>query len=296
MCCRWCPGRTVKRGIARRQAGMYLRSRYGDANDERRAGFAVTTVFFGLLVVLLSVALAVAGLVLVQRLVPLPLRESHNEGLAIIYAALYVMFGVMVGFSAYLVLNKYNTSQETVKREANSVEEIYRLAEQFPEPKREQIQELATSYARVVVDEEWPLMREDEVSPRAGALADELQRSIQDFEPGTVSEQTLYSQGLERVRDLDEAREVRLLNVREGLPPILWIALVSIGIDTILFTYFVGMKNAWLHAWAVAALTAGIALILYAIAALDQPFGTDFRVGSEAFELALRAIEGSGER
>ncbi len=256
----------------------------------------MTTVFFGLLVILLSVMLAVAGLVLVQRLVPLPLRESHNEGLGIIYAALYVMFGVIVGFSAYLVLNKYNTSQDTVRREANSVEEIYRLAEQFPEPERDQIQELATSYARVVVDEEWPLMRQGETSPRAGALADELRGSIQDFEPGTPAEQTLYSQGLERARDLDEAREVRLLNVREGLPLVMWIALASIGIDTILFTYFVGMKNAWLHIWAVAALTAGIALILYAIIALDQPFGTDFRVGPDAFELVLRTIEGSGER
>ena len=48
----------------------------------------------------LSVLLAVGGLVLVQRLVPLSLRESHNTAIGIIYAALYVMFGVMVGFSA----------------------------------------------------------------------------------------------------------------------------------------------------------------------------------------------------
>jgi hypothetical protein len=254
----------------------------------------MATVFFGLLVILLSVLLAVAGLVLVQRLVPLPLRESHREAIGIIYAALYVMFGVVVGFSAYIVLNKYNTSHDTVKSEAGSVEELYWLAEQFPEPKRDQIQELAASYARAVVDEEWPLMRQGQESPRAGALADELRRSIQDFEPSTETEQTLYSQGLERVRDLDENREARLLNVREGLPPILWIALVSLGIDTILFTYFVGMKNIWLHAWAVAALTTGIALILYTISILDHPFGTDFRVGPDAFELVLRTIEGSG--
>ena len=64
------------------------------------------------------------------------------------------MFGMMVSFSAYLVLSKYTTSQNTAKSEASNVEELYWLAEQLPEPKRGEIQELAVSYARVVVDEE----------------------------------------------------------------------------------------------------------------------------------------------
>ena len=85
----------------------------------------MTTAFYGLLVVSLAVTLAVAGLLLVQRLVPLSVRESHNAAIGIIYAALYVMFGVMVGFSAYLVLNKYTTSQNTAKSEASNVEELY---------------------------------------------------------------------------------------------------------------------------------------------------------------------------
>lgn len=242
----------------------------------------------------LAVILAVAGLLVVQRLVPLSIRESHNAAIGIIYAALYVMFGMMVGFSAYLVLSKYNTSQNTVKSEASNVEELYWLAEQLPEPERGEIQELAVSYARAVVDEEWPLMRSGQTSPRAGTLADDLRRSIEDFEPGTAAEQAVYAQELERVHDLDEAREVRLLNVREGLPPVLWFVLVSLGIDTILFTYFVGMKARWLHVLAVAALTGGIALIIFAIVVLDRPFGGDLRVGPDAFELVLDTVEGNG--
>lgn len=203
---------------------------------------------------------------------------------------------MMVGFSAYLVLNKYNTSQNTVKSEASNVEELDWLAEQLPEPERGEIQELAMTYARVVVDEEWPLMRSGQTSPRAGTLADELRRSIEDFEPGTSAEQAVYAQELERVHDLDQAREVRLLNVSEGLPPVLWFVLVSLGIDTILFIFFVGMKARWLHVPAVAALTVGIALIIFAIFVLDRPFGGDLRVGPNAFELVLDNVEGDGTR
>ena len=85
----------------------------------------MTTALFGLLVILLAVILAVAGLLVVQRLVPLTSRESHNTAIGIIYAALYVMFGVRVGFSAYLALNKYNLSETVVKTEASNVEELY---------------------------------------------------------------------------------------------------------------------------------------------------------------------------
>jgi len=78
--------------------------------------------------------LAVAGLLLAQRLVPLSVRESHNAATSMIFAALYVNFGVMVGFSTYLILNKYATSQNAGKGEASNVEELYELAEQFSEP------------------------------------------------------------------------------------------------------------------------------------------------------------------
>jgi hypothetical protein len=73
-------------------------------------GLIVTTVFFGVLIVMLAVVLAVAGLAVVQRLVSLPLRQSHNAATGTIYAALYVMFGVTVGFSLFLVWQQESSS------------------------------------------------------------------------------------------------------------------------------------------------------------------------------------------
>jgi Protein of unknown function (DUF4239) len=109
-----------------------------------------------------------AGLAVVQRLVSLPLHQSHNAATGTIYAALYVMFGVTVGFSLFLVWQQYDTAQKTAEREAATVEEIYRIAENFPEPERGRTQDLAASYARIVVEEEWPKMREGQTSRRAG--------------------------------------------------------------------------------------------------------------------------------
>jgi hypothetical protein len=181
----------------------------------------MSTALLAVFILMVAVSLALAGLILAQRRVPLELRQSHNTTMGIIYGTLHVTFGVIIGFSAFLVLDKYNESRHTVASEARDIVQIHRLAEGFPEPQRDQIQDLARSYAQVVVDEEWPLMREGQTSSSAETLAQDLSSSIQDFEPSTESEKALYAQGLTQVVELNENREVRVLNAREGLPPIL---------------------------------------------------------------------------
>jgi Protein of unknown function (DUF4239) len=270
---------------------MYARSGCRSAGNEKGEGLIVTTAFFGALVISLSVALAVAGLVLVQRLVPLPLRQSHNTATGTIYAALYVMFGVTIGFSLFLVWQQYDAAQKIAEVEAANVEELYQLAGSFPEPERGRIQDLAASYARVVVEEEWPLMEQGRTSPRAETLTAELRSSIQDFEPRTEAEQTLQSEGLTQVDDLDENRALRLLEVREGFPPILWVVLVVGCVITVAFTYLFGMETPWLHVLAVAALTVIVSLILYTITVIEYPFDAAAQVGPDAFELVLDRIE-----
>lgn len=248
-------------------------------------------VLVGTLVVTLIVVLAVAGLFVTRRLVPLPLRESHNAATGILFGALYVMYGVMVGFSVYLVANQYDIAQKTVEAEAGNVEEIHRLAGGLPEPERREIRDLTESYGRAVVEEGWPLMEQGRLSPRAEKLSDELREKVVDLDPGTAGEQAIYSQVLTLVQQLGENRNLRLLEAREGIPFILWFVLIGGGIITVALTYLFGMKTFWLHVVTVAALAMIIALILYTIHALEYPFDGTVKVDPEAFEIVLRGIE-----
>jgi hypothetical protein len=57
----------------------------------------------------LSVALALLGFAVVRRFVPMEFREAHNANTAVIFGALYVMYGLLVGFSAYFTSYQYDT-------------------------------------------------------------------------------------------------------------------------------------------------------------------------------------------
>ena len=254
----------------------------------------LSTAFFGGVVILASVLTAIVGLVVARRRIPLSVRERHTAAIGTIYAAVYVLFGLSAGFSLFSVWQQFHTARQTTEHEASRVETIYRLGGGFPEPERGQVQQLAESYARAVVVEEWPLLEQGQSSPHAETLLDELRRGVQEIEPATNAQGALLTQALAELSELEEDRVLRLVLVREGLPYILWVVLGVGGILTVAFPYLFGIDAAWLHAATVGGLTVLVALILCVIGILDYPFGSGVGVQPESFEVVLRAIGGNG--
>ena len=83
---------------------------------------------------------------------------------------------------------------------------IFWLAHGLPEFEGRHIQELARSYAREVVYEEWQMMAGGEESTRAWAILDEMRGSVQEIEPASQSERLLYDHELQRLDELVDAR------------------------------------------------------------------------------------------
>ena len=224
---------------------------------------------------MLCVSLALAGLLVVRRLVPLPISESTDAVIRITYVATYVLYGLTLGFSLYLGNQEASEARETVEREDASLEGIFEIAQQLPQPERDRIQEVTESYARTVVEDEWPLMgggANSQESPQAESLLNELQQSVLGYEPETSAEQALYSQGMTLVFDIEDEREIRLLHSRQDSHTLLWYVLVVGAVITVLHSFFFGSKVVWLQGLSVAAMTTVIVLVLSTIYELQAPF------------------------
>src|SRR3712207_1170171 len=118
------------------------------------------SVVYGVLVVGGACLAAVVGLALVQRLVPATIRKEHNDVAGFIYAALGVIYAVLLALVVIAVWEEFGRARVTVESEANALAEIFWLAHALPEPEGPHVQELARSYAEEIVDQEWPLMEQ----------------------------------------------------------------------------------------------------------------------------------------
>jgi hypothetical protein len=246
-------------------------------------------IITGLLLVAVAILVAVGGLVLVQRLYSTERRKQHNDVAGFIYAVLGVSYAVLLGLVLIAVWQKWDAAEATTTDEANELAGIFYWAHALPQPEGRHIQELVRSYARVVVEEEWPLMAQGRSSPKAWDTLDELRATILGLKPTTGAQRTGYGQMrynemLQQLHDLGNARRERLLAAEQGLPAILWVVLILGGIITVFFTYLFGLENTLVHLLMVASLALIVSMSLFTVAALDYPFKGDIRIHPSAYE------------
>jgi hypothetical protein len=259
------------------------------------------TVVYGVLVIGGICLVSLGGLMLVQRLVPVDSRQPYNDVAGFIYAALGVIYAVLLALVVIAVWGEYDAAKETVEQEANAVAEIFWLGNRLPEPEGSHIQELARSYAHEVVDKEWPLMEQGEAplltqveqTPTGWTLIDDIRANLQEVEPQTQADEQLYAEGLDQIQRLADARRMRLVAAEEGVPAVLWSVLIFGGVAAIGFTYLFGLQNTWAHRLMVLTLAAVIGLVLFTIGAMEHPFSGGARIGTEAFDLVLERFETS---
>jgi hypothetical protein len=245
--------------------------------------------------------LALGGLEVVHRLVPTASRQPHNDVAGFIYAALGVIYAVLLALVVIAVWEQYGAARETVEQEANAAADIFWLADRLPESRGTHLQELVRSYAQEVVHREWPLMEQGQTplmtqtrgAPSGWTIIDDILQDIQNFEPRTKGEEQLYAEGLDQVDTLSDARRMRLVAAEEGVPGVLWAVLIFGGMAAIGFTYLFGLESTWAHRLMVVTLAAVIGLVLFTIGAPEYPFSGGARIGTGAFELILERFETS---
>jgi hypothetical protein len=251
----------------------------------------VLTITQVLVFVVGSVVLALLGVLHVRRRVPLEVQMEQNEVAGFFIAVLGVMYGVLLASAVIAVWEDYEDARGVAEREANAVGDLYRVADGMPDPLRKPIQEQLLVYARSVVTEEWPRLREGRQSQTSVVAMDELWDLLRDFDPNGPRQEALYAKLLDRLQAVNDERRMRLLNSREGIPNLMWAVLIGGGIVTVLFTYFFGLKNVRAQLAMTALYVASIGFVLFLVAAIQYPYSGAVSIQPEAMEYVIERME-----
>jgi hypothetical protein len=241
--------------------------------------------------VLGAIVLSLLGLVIVRRRVSHHILAPHNDVAGFIYATIAVTYAVILGFVTITAWEQFDHARNNADHEANVVADLYRLAEWFPETDRGQLQSALVTYANSVIDDEWDAMnRGTAPSADTDAALNQLWDLYGLLEPEQDTQSVAFADSIDRLQDLGNARRMRLLESRVGIPGIMWLGLIAGGVITVTFAYSFGVARGESHAVMLATLSASIALLLFMISSLNYAFHGDLRVQPDGMELILRQL------
>jgi Protein of unknown function (DUF4239) len=237
-----------------------------------------------LVVVLAAVSLSVY---LVHKYWAYKSRQEHNDVAGFIFAAVSVLYGVLVAFVVIVGSDGLASARTTTYTEADQLADVYWMARSLPSPEGSEIQVLALKYAQTVIVEEWPLMAKDESSGQAQFLFDQMRADVFGFMPRTDQQEAIYEQELASINNLSAARRDRLAAMNETIPEPIWVVLIIGGVITVCFCLLFGLRNKLVHAATVASLAVLITISLFLIKNMQDPFANSPHIGPDAFRIFL---------
>ena len=121
------------------------------------------------------VGVAVFGAVVLElcarRLLPIELRQRHNDVAAAIFSIIGVTYAVLLAFVAMLAWEGFNRAKAASYAEAALIGDVYNLSAGFADPEKSAIRNEIFGYARHVVTIEWPAQAEGRRSIRTSSTS-----------------------------------------------------------------------------------------------------------------------------
>jgi hypothetical protein len=193
------------------------------------------------------------------------------------------LYAVMLAFVTVTVWQEYDGSQQRLAIEGAAAGDVWRFAVGLPSQTQRELRARVVDYARVLIDDEWPLMRRGRTSVRAEQRLAALYVVTARFHPGGAAESNAQLSILLAIANLHDARRHRLLDNTSGVAGFQWAVLVIGSVALFVYCYLMGMSNVRAHLIMVAALAVVVASMFVLIAELDYPFRGDLAIAPRPF-------------
>ena len=217
-------------------------------------------------------------------------RETRaNDMIGLALSSFFVLFGLLLGLVAVATYQNYFSVADTVDKEASSIAALYRDFGAYPQPIRDRLRDRLRDYTRYTIEDGWPLQRRG-IAPTGGTdRITKLSELLFTFVPSNRSEEIMHTQVLRHFDNVVELRQSRLANVTLGLPAVLW-WVVAFG--ALLNIVLIWLQDMEIHVHLIlgGVLASIIALVIFLIAALDNPFRGEVSVGPDSIALVYETF------
>jgi hypothetical protein len=173
----------------------------------------------GPIIVGLGTVLSMLGPILVRRYVPLQRLTANNEIAGFKYAAIAVLYAVLLALATIAVWERFSDAELDVVQEAGAAENIYRLSQGLTDKTRVAVLSSVANYLKAAMNTDWQAMNRGTVGVGGGAAKLALDAVYATLvSSGEQGESTVISEMLRQLELITQSRRARLV-ASEGAVP-----------------------------------------------------------------------------
>ncbi|MFG2090359.1 MULTISPECIES: hypothetical protein [unclassified Spirillospora] len=254
------------------------------------SALATLPVWLSALLVIAGLPLLVAGFqAMVRRHFPVLRKRQHNDVAGFLLAVIGVIYAVSAGFILIDQHENRSEAKDTARSEAVSVMAVAQAGQVMGEQAQRRITERALAYERAVVAS-WP-PGEGSTDVPARAL-ERLVAEIAALRPVGQAQEAFVWESTRELMEVGTAHQSLHLEAREGyLDSMLWAAILISSAATLAFCLLFGLENARLHYLMVAGVAIVVAVNLFLMVQLSNPFRGDLSVQPDPHRHVIRELE-----
>jgi hypothetical protein len=231
-------------------------------------------LLWGILILVVADALAIAALLFVRRRAPEGSYFSDGDRASGVFGVLATGFAIFAGFVIFLAFTTYDDTRSGAEAEALAVIQQYETAQFLPASIRGDLSGQLECYGRHVVHQEWPEMESGSAGDTINPWAVGLFRTLRTARPESATEQSNYDKWLDQTSTREEARLDRIHGAVGIIPASVWIVLFLTGAVVFAYMLFFADSAEMVRSQAmlIGSATTVIVATLLVINALDNPY------------------------
>jgi hypothetical protein len=241
----------------------------------------------GILWVVGAALVAGVSAYLVRRMGEAQGTVDNNDAAGQVFTLVGGLEAVLLAFVLISLFDGTSAAEDASYKEADSLVAAVWAAESLPDG--DEVAAQARTYAREVIDQEWPRMAQGAEAGEAGWTDLEEMRAVVAAAPAAdewaIGRKT---EATDQLWEVYQTRQDRLNTATGGgINSVVWFALVVGGVMAVALPILFGGPKTATHILIVSILAGTVALLLFATHQLQNPYGGGAQVSPAAFESAL---------
>jgi Protein of unknown function (DUF4239) len=226
------------------------------------------------LIIFGAAAASAGGMLLVRRRAPAGTYFKDPIPAGAVYTVVGTAYMVIVAFVFFVAFESYAGAKADAEEEARATLAMFHATLPFSPAARDRLQGQVICYAREVIDQEWPAMRDGETSPAVDARVTALEESAAGIALKGDKQLAAYDHWFALNEERRKGRQGRIGEASGLVPPVLWLILIVGAVVVIAAVgFFADSREGWVtQAAMIAAVAVIVASGLVLVRFLDRPY------------------------